>query len=170
MTTASTSLLMAAALAAAGAATPAMAQAVSPGPVVAPGNGLEHVAVAQGMGGVEEGRRVRPGDATRGHDPRGRPILQDGEGAGDVEKVDGGVGPRPHRPLREAAHGQHAIGAARPVEGIRDELRQPSGPRDEGDGVRARRRRHGLRQAAAGVPRGVQIERLPPSRMKARIS
>ncbi len=40
MTTASTSLLMAAALAAAGAATPAMAQAVSPGPVVAPGNAV----------------------------------------------------------------------------------------------------------------------------------
>lgn len=40
MTNASTSLLMAAALAAAGAATPAMAQAVSPGPVVAPGNAV----------------------------------------------------------------------------------------------------------------------------------
>lgn len=40
MTTASTSLLMAAALAAAGAASPAMAQAVSPGPVVAPGNAV----------------------------------------------------------------------------------------------------------------------------------
>lgn len=40
MTTASTSLLMAAALAAAGAAAPAMAQAVSPAPVVAPGNAV----------------------------------------------------------------------------------------------------------------------------------
>ena len=40
MTSASTSLLMAAALAAASAATPAMAQAVSPGPVVAPGNAV----------------------------------------------------------------------------------------------------------------------------------
>jgi len=40
MTTASTSLLMAAALAAAGAASPAMAQAVSPARVVAPGNAV----------------------------------------------------------------------------------------------------------------------------------
>jgi uncharacterized protein len=40
MTTTSTSLLMAAALAAAGAASPAMAQAVSPTPVVAPGNAV----------------------------------------------------------------------------------------------------------------------------------
>ena len=40
MTSASTSLLMAAALAAASAATPAMAQAVSPGPVVAAGNAV----------------------------------------------------------------------------------------------------------------------------------
>ncbi|WP_421847916.1 SIMPL domain-containing protein [Novosphingobium sp.] len=40
MTTSSTSLLMAAALAAAGAATPAMAQTVSPAPVVAPGNAV----------------------------------------------------------------------------------------------------------------------------------
>lgn len=40
MTSTFTSLLMAAALAAAGAATPAMAQAVSPGPVVAPGNAV----------------------------------------------------------------------------------------------------------------------------------
>lgn len=40
MTSTSTSLLMAAALAAAGAASPAMAQAVSPGPVVAPGNAV----------------------------------------------------------------------------------------------------------------------------------
>jgi uncharacterized protein YggE len=40
MTTTSTSLLMAAALAAAGAASPAMAQAVSPAPVVAPGNAV----------------------------------------------------------------------------------------------------------------------------------
>jgi len=40
MTNASTSLLMAAALAAAGAAPPAMAQAVSPAPVVAPGNAV----------------------------------------------------------------------------------------------------------------------------------
>ncbi len=40
MTTTSTSLLMATALAAAGAASPAMAQAVSPTPVVAPGNAV----------------------------------------------------------------------------------------------------------------------------------
>lgn len=40
MTTASTSLLMAAALAAANAASPAMAQTMSPGPVVAPGNAV----------------------------------------------------------------------------------------------------------------------------------
>ncbi len=40
MTSASTSLLMAAALAATSAATPATAQAVSPGPVVAPGNAV----------------------------------------------------------------------------------------------------------------------------------
>lgn len=40
MTSTSTSLLMAAALAAAGVSSPAMAQAVSPGPVVAPGNAV----------------------------------------------------------------------------------------------------------------------------------
>lgn len=40
MTNTSTSLLMAAALAAAGAASPAMAQALSPAPVVAPGNAV----------------------------------------------------------------------------------------------------------------------------------
>lgn len=40
MTSTSTSLLMAAALAAAGAASPAMAQIMSPGPVVAPGNAV----------------------------------------------------------------------------------------------------------------------------------
>lgn len=145
--------------------------------VVAPaGDRPQGLPVAQGGSGIEDRGRARPGDAAGRYHDRRPPAPQKLQGGGEVEQVDRGVSTGPQGRPRETAQGDHAEGPARPAQRLGDEFRQPAGPGDQDQGPLGVRigLGHGPAAQAAlmgvGISRGVQIERLPPRRMKSRIS